>query len=164
MPETSKVVALVQRPTEADRPNTVAGLVAKQKELRRLRHRLEEELHKVVCDLDHLDAAIRLFDPAATPEAVERYTTQHRAKKGHMQRFVLAFLRNAGERGGTSREIAEEWIAARGLHADEATYVILRKRVGACLIGLRAAGLVRNGEARAKHVIYVLIQGGLDAR
>lgn len=139
-----------------ERPNTIAGLVAKRKELRRLRHRLEEELHKVVCDLDHLDAAIRLFDAEATPEAVERYTTQHRAKKGHLQRFVLAFLRNAGERGGTTREITEAWIAARGLRADDATFVILRKRVGACLIGLRAGGLVQNGQSRGGYVGYAL--------
>ena len=72
--------------------------------------------------------------PGRYDRGSQQYTTQRRAKKDHMQRFVLAFLRNAGERGGTSREIAEEWIAARGLHADEATYVILRKFVSACAV------------------------------
>ena len=143
--------------TKPERPNTVAGLLAKQKELRELRRRIEDDLHKVVCDLDHLDATIRLFDAESTPEAISRYTTQHRAHHGRAKRFVLAFLRNAGERGGTSREITEAWIAARGLRADEATFVILRKRMGSCLIGLRAAGMVRNVGLRGGYVEYALV-------
>lgn len=122
-----------------ERPNTVAGLNAKRKELVKLRAELEREVRKITCDLDHLDAAIALFDPANTPAAVKRYAVKHRAKKGQLKRFVLEFLR-AAEGPVTSRDITEAWIADRGLRADEATFVILRKRVGACLIALRAAG------------------------
>ena len=43
-----------------DRPNTVAGLLAKRQQLQAVRLQIEAELRKVVCDLDHLDAAIRL--------------------------------------------------------------------------------------------------------
>ncbi len=50
---------------------------------------MEAELRKVLCDLDHLDAVIALFDPANTPAAIECYTVRHRAKKGTAKRFVL---------------------------------------------------------------------------
>lgn len=126
-----------------DRPNTVSGLLAKRAELVAFRKGLETELHKVTCDIDHLDAAIRLFDPETTPHAIKRYATKHRAQKGHLRRFVLAYLRDATE-PATSRQITEAWIEARGLNADDATFVILRKRVGACLTALQADGRVEG--------------------
>jgi hypothetical protein len=49
-----------------ERLNTVAGLIAKGDELHRIRKSLETEVHKLTCDLDHLDAAIALFDPEHT--------------------------------------------------------------------------------------------------
>jgi hypothetical protein len=124
-----------------ERPNTVSGLVAKRKELIAFRNGLESELRKVICDIDHLDAAISLFDASTTPRAVQRYATKHRAKKGHLKRFVLDRLREASG-PITSREVTEAWIAARGLKADEATFVILRKRTGAVLTKLKAEGTI----------------------
>ena len=56
--------------TEYERPNTVAGLVAKHKELCDLRDRYSVEMRKLTVDIDHLDACIRLFDPAADTEAI----------------------------------------------------------------------------------------------
>jgi hypothetical protein len=126
-----------------ERPNTVAGLNVKRDELIKLRKHLEAEHHKVTCDIDHLDAAIRLFDPANAPTALKRYVVQYRARKGYLRRFVLAALRDALT-PLTSRQITEAWVADRGLKTDEATYAILRKRIGACLISLRAAGLVAD--------------------
>ena len=139
-----------------DRPNTVAGLLAKRQQLQAVRLQMEAELRKVVCDLDHLDAAIELFDPKATPAAIGRYTTKHRARRGEMQRFVLERLREAGG-PLTSRELTEAWVTARRLRADEGTFVVLRRRVGSCLIGLRADGLVRNGQGRGGYVGYELV-------
>ena len=127
----------------SEAPNTVSGLVRKRAELAAFRKGLEGELHKVTCDIDHLDAAIRLFDPDATPRAVQRYATKHRAKKGTLRRFVLAFLRDA-RAPVTSRDITERWIAERGLNADQPTFVILRKRIGACLTTLQADGLAKG--------------------
>lgn len=124
-----------------ERPNTVAGLIAKRDELIALRKRLEAEMRKVTCDIDHLDACIALFDPANTPEAIQRYATKHRARHGHVKRFVLAFLRDA-KHPVTSRDITEAWMKDRGLRADDATFIIIRKRIGACLNGLKADGQV----------------------
>jgi len=127
-----------------DRPNTVSGLEAKRAELLKLRDQLEAEARKVTCDIDHLDACIALFDPANTPEGVQRYVTKHRAQKGRLKRFVLGFMR---DHPGfhTSRAVTEAWIADRGLRADEATYTILRKRVGACMAVAVADGLLTHG-------------------
>ena len=118
--------------TEYERPNTVAGLVAKHKELCDLRDRYSVEMRKLTVDIDHLDACIRLFDPAADTEAIKLYVTKHRAQKGTVKRFVLNTLREATS-PMTSREITELWIRDRGLNADEATVTTIRKRIGACI-------------------------------
>ncbi len=98
-------------------------------------------MHKVTCDLDHLDACIRLFDPAADTRAVKRHATKHRAKKGQMRRFVLDRLKEATG-PTTSRDIAEAWVADCGLNADDGTLVIIGKRLGACLTALQRGGVV----------------------
>jgi hypothetical protein len=124
-----------------ERPNTIAGLQAKRKELVKLRAALEADVRKVTCDLDHIDACIRLFDPEAGVRAVKRYATKHRAKKGQMRRFVLDQLK-AATGPITSRDIAEAWVQDRGLRADDGTLVMIRKRVGACLTSLQQNALV----------------------
>ena len=124
-----------------EHPNTVSGLLAKRGELIKFREGLERDLRGVTCDIDHLDAAIAIFDPTATPRALQRYATKHRAKKGTVRRFVLAFLRDASG-PVTSRDITAAWIADRGLKADDATFVLIRKRIGACLTSLQAEGTV----------------------
>lgn len=126
-----------------ERPNTVSGLMAKRDELHALRKGLEREIHKLTCDIDHLDAAIALFDPAQTPRAITRYVTKHRAKKGTVHRFVLDYLRKASG-PVTSKEITTAWLEARSLRTDEETYVIIRKRIGACLTKFRASGVIQE--------------------
>jgi hypothetical protein len=78
-----------------DRPLTVAGLLAKRKELAALRSTLEAELRRVTCDLDHLDATVLLFGPDAKPATALPYKSPYRTPQGHLQRFVLGFLREA---------------------------------------------------------------------
>ena len=148
-----------------ERPNTVAGLIAKRAELLAFRKGLERELRKVTCDLDHLDAAIALFDPAQTPRAVQRYAVKHRAKKGALKRFVLEALRTAAG-PLTSRDITERWIAARGLRADDATFVILRKRVGACLTAMQTEAVVcsraTNDAYKGWSIAFCPVRDALD--
>ena len=123
-----------------ERPNTVAGLLAKRDELVKLRKQLEADLRKVTCDIDHLDAAVRLFDPETTPAAIKRYAVRHRAKRGHVTRFVLERLR--GGTMVTTRELTEAWLAERQLRTDDATFATIRKRIGACLGKMRDSGTV----------------------
>lgn len=130
-------------------------LLAKRAELVAYRTSLEAELRKVTSDIDHLDAAIRIFDPATTPAAIKRYATQHRAKKGALKRFVLNALREA-DGPLTTQQITVAWCADRGLRTDDATYVILRKRVGSCLIAAVAAGLAWRGGMQGAFQTYSL--------
>lgn len=126
----------------------MAGLVAKRDELLRLRKHIEAEARKITCDIDHLEAAIRLFvEPAAIPD---RYKVQHRPRKGTVRRFVLAMLRDASA-PLTSRDITEAWMTERGMVADEATFTLIRKRMGSALISLRADGLAADAPGQGEY-------------
>lgn len=128
-----------------ERPNTVSGLIAKKVELERLRDELEADLRAVVADIDHLDGALALF---AKAEGRARYVRQYRAKKGSVRRFVLTALREA-KGPMSSREITEAWCAARGLRTDDATWAILRNRIGAVLTALKGHGLAQGAGTMA---------------
>lgn len=136
-----------------DRPNTVAGLVAKHKELTALRERYRAEIKKLTVDIDHLDAAIRLFDPNADTSPIKEYVTKHRAQKGSVKRFVLSAFREATE-PLTSRQLAEMWLQDRGLVADEATTTTIRKRVGACIKTCVNQGLIEECGVTTDHDMY----------
>ena len=139
-----------------ERPNTIAGLQAKRRQLVKLRKDLERDARKVTCDLDHIDACIRLFDPAAdTAAAIQRYATKHRARKGQMRRFVLDQFK-AAKGPLTSIAVTEAWIADRGLRTDHGTTVMIRKRVGACLTTLQGAGVIRGESTGGVHKLYSL--------
>ena len=129
--------------TRYDRPNTVAGLVAKHKELSDLREKYRAEIKKLTVDIDHLDAAIRLFDPNADTSPIKEYVTKHRALKGSVKRFILSAFREATG-PLTSRQIAEMWVSDRDLVADEATYTTIRKRIGACIKTCVGQGLIEE--------------------
>lgn len=151
---------------EYERPNTVSGLVAKHAELSALRDRYKAEIKKLTVDIDHLDAAIRLFDPNADTYAIKQYVTKHRAQKGSVKRFVLTALREA-DGPLTSRQITERWTADRGLVCDDATYATLRKRIGACIKGCRDQGLIedhgwtRDHDGNGPYKLWALKKGGM---
>lgn len=137
------------------RPNTVAGLIEKRAQLAGMLkyHRAEER--KIICDLDHLDAAIRLFDAKADTSRIARYPTKHRAKKGEVVRLVLRMLKQS-EMPLTALDIVHEQIKERGLRADDDTVVIMRKRVGACLTKLKTDGHVRNAPSSGLYKLWEL--------
>lgn len=130
-----------------ERPNTLSGLKAKHAELAKYRDQLEADIRAVTVDLDHLEAAIRIFDPEDTPQARRRYAAMHRAPKGQSTRFVLAKLREASG-PLTSRQLADMWCQDRGLVAKDSTVSMLRKRIGATLKALENRGLA----AQAGHM------------
>lgn len=134
-----------------ERPNTVAGLVEKRAELIKLRSQLEADIKALTVDIDHLEAAIRIFDPEDTPEARRRYAALHRAPKGQSMRFVLSKLRGATE-PLTSRALADVWCEDRGLIAKDSTVSLLRKRIGATLKALHNKGLVQQTGYIGAHI------------
>ena len=147
-----------------NRPNTVAGLVAKHAELNSLRDKYKAEIKKITVDIDHLDASIRLFDPNADTYAIKEYVTKHRAEKGSVKRFVLNSFREASG-PLTSRQITESWAADRGLVADEGTLNTLRKRIGACIKSCVNQGLIedqgwsKNHDQNGPYKLWALKRG-----
>lgn len=142
-----------------ERPNTVAGLEAKRNELVKLRKLLEAEIRKVTCDIDHLEASIALFDPENTPAAIKRYVVKHRAKKGDVRRFVLEALKDATG-PLTSADLTDQWLERRQLRTDEQTRVVIRKRIGACLVTLRNDKLVQSADIGSGLKEWSVAQGG----
>ncbi len=134
-----------------ERPNTIAGLVEKRIALVKYRDQLEADIVAVTCDIDHLEAAIRIFDPEDSPEARQRYAALHRAPKGQSSRFILGKLRKASE-PLTSRSLADEWCGDRGLVAKPSTVSMLRKRIGATLAARHRKRLVRQDGYVGAHI------------
>jgi hypothetical protein len=95
---------------QVERPNTVFGLEAKRAELLRYHQQLHAEIRKVTTDIDHLEAAIRLFtEGRQAPFPGIGHTVHHRAKKGFLKRFVLRSLRKAAA-PLTSAQITDLWL------------------------------------------------------
>ncbi|TNE42725.1 MAG: hypothetical protein EP347_00190 [Alphaproteobacteria bacterium] len=132
-----------------ERPNTVAGLVAKREQLRADLKAAEKAIRNIRVDIDHLDAAIRLFTEDA-PRRLPEHSVAHRASRGEMQRFVLGSLKDA-QSPLTSFDITQSYVKSRGLKANEATLVMMRKRVGACLNTLKHNGTVEDVPLRGQY-------------
>jgi hypothetical protein len=81
----------------------------------------------------HLDAVIRLFDPASEPEAIIPKEPGRRLgwfSEGELPRRVFEVLREAVEPLSV-REIATEVMQRRGFNAEDAsTLATVEKRVG----------------------------------
>ncbi len=132
--------------TEYERPNTVSGLVAKHKELFKLREQYRKEIKRLTADIDHIEACIRLFDPKANVSAMREHVTKPKSRRGHVKQFVLSTLREASS-PMTSHEITELWAQNGGLQADEETLTEIRKRISVCIANCATQGLIeRDGQ------------------
>jgi hypothetical protein len=120
------------------RPNTLAGLIEKRREIAGKIEHHQRILNELIIDLDHVDHTIRLFDPDCdvTLAKPKQFPPRHQAFRGEMQRFALGALRAASQ-PITSLEVAIEVVKGRGLD-------LIRKRVGACLFSLKAKGIARD--------------------
>lgn len=130
-----------------ERPNTLAGLLEKRRQIAGEVNSLRAQLNGLLADLEHLDATIRLFDPngeVPIPKPAKGHGPDA-SFKGEMRRFVLTYLRNAAPREVTSLDIAVWIVEGKGMNAADRRYVsMIRKRVTACLYKLRVRGLVRE--------------------
>jgi len=143
---------------DPERPHTIAGLLEKRAKLAAMIKFHRTEVTKIICDLDHIDATIRLFDPNADVDRiVKRYPTKHRATKGEASMFVLRLLK-AADKPLTSLDIVKAQMKARGLKADEQTVVLLRKRVGATLSAQQRLGFVRSIPMEGVYKGWVLVR------
>ena len=122
-----------------ERPNTIAGLIDKRRDILRLVAEAQDVLQVHLASLDHLTAAILLFDPDVdlSGQQPKRPPSPHRAFKGEMRRHVIQSLRTATTHL-TALEIARTFIEGRGLDHDGV--ITVRKRVSACLWKLKQQG------------------------
>jgi len=129
----------VASPSPIQRPNTVAGLIEKHREIAGKIDATRKTLAALVFDLEALEHSIRLFDPDAKLGRAKPLPSVHAAFKGEMRRDVLAALR-AAQGPLTSLDIARQVVVVRKLPDD--AVAMMRKRVGAALWKLRMKGIV----------------------
>lgn len=130
----------------ADRPNTLSGLVAKRAEIAGEVSHARARLRQLIIDLDHIDAAIRLFDPDYDVEGIRQKlpSAAHRAVRGDLTRATLDALRDASG-PMTTIELARHVMAERGLNtADRALLQLYTRRTGALLRWQRKRGILRS--------------------
>lgn len=133
-------------PEGTAQPNVLHALTKKRSEIAGQIEHNQLSLRRLIAELDHIDAAIRIFNPAIDISAIRAKPVppRHAAFKGEVTRLVLDSLREAN-RPLTSRDIAVLLMEDRGLNkGDRDLSVIMVKRICACLRVQRQKGLVRN--------------------
>lgn len=132
-------------PEGATQPNVLHALTKKRAEIAgRIEHG-QLDVRRLVAELDHIDAAIRIFNPSIDISSIKskRVPPRHAAFKGEVTRVVLESLRLA-DIPLTSRDIALKLMSGRGLSPDDRELsIIMVKRVCACLRVQRMKGLAR---------------------
>jgi hypothetical protein len=80
-----------------ERPNTVAGLVAKRAQIAGQIDAARAVLLRLIVDLDHIDAAIRLSDPDYDVAGIRarNYPVAQVVRRGDSIRQILSLLRQA---------------------------------------------------------------------
>ena len=80
-----------------ERPNTLSGLVDKRREIAGKVGETRALLRQLIIDLDHVDAAIRLFDPTYDVEGLRPKLPQARgyAMPLHCEKRAAALLQGA---------------------------------------------------------------------
>jgi hypothetical protein len=129
-----------------ERPNTLAGLVEKRGEIAGQIAHTRAALRQLIIDLDHIDAAIRLFDPDYDVAGIRQRipTAAHRAIRGDLTRATLDALRDAPG-PMTTKELARHVMAERGLNsADAALLQLFTRRTGALLRWQKKRGILRS--------------------
>lgn len=146
-------------------PHIMRMLREKRSELAGVVKGLEQELNQNRAALMHLDATMRLFDPASRPEEIgpaRRRRCNAWFRPGECLRLIYDVLRDAPQPKPT-REVVEQMIALRGISVgDERQRALLQKTVLASLNRahdtierIEAAGVVRwrvrqAGQARCQ--------------
>lgn len=133
-------------PLDSEQPNVLNALVRKRAEIAGQIEYNQLSLRHLIAELDHIDAAIRIFNPAIDIGAIRSKPVppRHAAFKGEVTRVVFDMLRDASG-PLTSRDIALSLMEQRGLNPnDRGLSVIMVKRICACLRVQKQKGLVRN--------------------
>lgn len=145
--------------TMNERPNTVAGLIEKRREIAGKIENLQGQLRQAVIDLDHIEAAIRIFRPDIDLGEVSprRIPTAHHAFRGETSRVVLDALR-ASERPLSTLHLADAVMRHRGLDtSDKALRRTMTRRVGAVLRHWKEKGALRSMTTHGQPALWEMV-------
>lgn len=144
-----------------ERPNTVAGLIEKRRELVARLKLSEAETKTLTVGIDAIDTVLKLFAPeiSGADARAMRLPSYHAAGKGEFQRAALDLLR---ETDGpiTSRMVAARFCETRGLNPDDATSAAIRQRASNVLHHMRGNGMVRQVGREGTTVQWALADNG----
>jgi hypothetical protein len=124
----------------------LGGLVEKRAEITGQVSHTRATLRQLIIDLDHVDAAIRIFDPSYDVAGIRQKipSMAHRAIRGDMTRATLDALRDAPG-PMTTKELARHVMAERGLNtANAALLQLFTRRTGALLRWQKKRGILRS--------------------
>jgi hypothetical protein len=124
--------------------HVLSGLLTKRAELSGKIETLQKEIRELVVAIDHIDGALRVFDPNVDLDEIKpKLPPRHSAFRGEVSRLVLTALRKA-EKPLPISEITLHVATGRGLTGEDKPFLrVLSRRVGACLRTLRKKGLVK---------------------
>jgi hypothetical protein len=126
-------------------PHVITALVKRRAQLAGDIENAHEALHKMIADLETLDATLLMFDPSYVVEAIKPKAFRPPADwshRGGMMRMILSILRQASE-PLTTRDIAVQLLIERALDKEDRKLLnLMCKRVGVALRGQRDAGRV----------------------
>jgi len=129
--------------------HVVSGLIAKRAELAGKIESLQAQVKQAVIELDHIDAALRIFDPNIDLEAItpRRVPNAHHAFRGEVSRIVLEALRKT-RRPMSTHALTDAVMNERGLDIKDAKlHRLMQQRVGACLNHWRRVrGVLKSSE------------------
>jgi hypothetical protein len=142
-------------------PHVVTGLIAKRREIAGQIEHLQANLRQATIDLDHVEAALRLFDPevdlaALSPRKVAPvlYDT-----KGDTGRVILETLRTS-MRPLTTAQVCDAVMLARGLDTnDRGLCRIMMRRTNANLKHwAKKRGLIRSMPGPGQQLLWEVVR------
>ena len=141
-----------------ERPNTVAGLIEKRRELVARLERARAEIKTLISGLDALDITLKLFGAEGSNAKPMRLPPAHPAAKGEFQRAALDLFR---ETGGpiSSRMVATRFCETRGLDLDDAAFRSIRCRASSGLWNMRKRRMIRRVGPKGSDAKWVLVDG-----
>lgn len=116
---------------------------------------LQDQLRQAFIDMDHIDAALRMFVPDIELDEIKPkpLPPRHRAFKGQVTRAILGMLRKEGPMD--ARAISLRLMAERELNLNDKDLAkAFHKRVGAALRDLRNRTLVKSDQGKAGLLIW----------
>ncbi|MDP7326239.1 MAG: hypothetical protein QGF48_08880 [Qipengyuania citrea] len=116
---------------------------------------LQDQLRQAFIDMDHIDAALRMFQPDIELDEIKPkpLPPRHRAFKGQVTRSILAMLRKEGPMD--ARAITLRLMAERELNVNDSDLQkAMHKRIGAALRNLRERALVASEQGKGGLLVW----------